>query len=201
MFRHPLLEPVISCGVVYVLFTMMVRATLVLYCVKALGLSEALVGLIIGASALGFPVGNLASVHLVRRAGVGKGLVFSAMTAVIGLAFIPVAGMAGSVVGLITANIIHGMGEGAFGPTAVTLRQTAAPAELLGRVNSVQRVLTWGAFSIGSLLASGATLLFGLSEALWIGGLGGMLCLPVLARRGVLAETLGRESISQPRES
>ncbi|WP_428240312.1 MFS transporter [Gynuella sp.] len=201
VFRHPILEPVITCGVVYVMFTMMVRTTIVLYCVKVMGLSESLVGIVIGASALGFPIGNLLSVHLVRRVGVGRGLVLSATTAVVGLAFIPVAGMAGSVLGLIIANVIHGMGEGSFGPTAVTLRQTAAPAELLGRVNSVQRVLTWGAFSIGSLLASGATLLFGLDHALWIGGLCSMLCVPVLARRGVLLECLRGEAASQTRES
>jgi hypothetical protein len=100
---------------------------------------------------------------------------------------IPVAGGAGLTAGLVAASIMHGVGEGAFGPTWSTLRQTVTPAGLLGRVNSVERFLLWGAVPLGSLLASLSIRLTGLAGAMWIGALGTVLCLPPLLRRGVLA--------------
>jgi hypothetical protein len=49
----------------------------------------------------------------------------------------------------------------------------------------VQQVLIWGAIAIGSLLASGVTVLFGLSGAIWVGAIGTVFSLPALFRRGM----------------
>ena len=51
------------------------------------------------------------------------------------------------------ASVVHGVGEGAFGPTWSTLRQTITPAGSLGRVNSVERFLLWGAVPLGQITA------------------------------------------------
>jgi MFS family permease len=185
--RHPLLEPVLSCGTVYVLFQSMVMAILVLYCDQVLRLRAAAIGLVVGAAALGYPIGNLASGRLTDRLGAPRTLVLGAMVSVLGIVLIPVAGGAGLTAGLVAASIMHGVGEGAFGPTWSTLRQTATPVGLLGRVNSVERSLLWGAVPLGSLLASLSIRLTGLAGAMWIGALGTVLCLPPLLRRGVLA--------------
>lgn len=199
VFTHKLLEPVITCGVVYVLFLSMIEASLVLYCVKELKLSTVEVGFVLGATAAGFPIGNLICTRIVTYFGNGKSLTLSAVTSVCGLVLIPVAGSAGSVVALVLASILHGIGEGSFGPIALTMRQTLSPENLLGRVNSVQRVMLWGAIALGSLMAGLATKFFGLSGSLWIGGFGTILCLPVLLRRGILAEiTNSKNKTSYP---
>jgi MFS family permease len=183
----PLLEPVLSCGTVYVLFQSMVMAILVLYCGQVLGLRPAAIGLVVGAAALGYPIGNLASGWLTDRLGAPRTLVLGAVVSVLGIALIPVAGTARLTPGLVAASVVHGVGEGAFGPTWSTLRQTATPSGLLGRVNSVERFLLWGAVPLGSLLASLSIRLTGLAGAMWIGALGTVLCLPPLLRRGVRA--------------
>jgi MFS family permease len=188
--RHPLLEPVILCGAVYVLFLSVVEASLILYCHDELGLGAIAIGAVIGSSALGFPLGNLISTRLVERFGIARALVAGAVTAVIGLAALPVAGALGSVVGLVIAGVVHGTGEGTFGPASLTLRQTASPAHLLGRVNAVQRFVIWGATPVGALLAALCIGPLGLGGALWIGGCGTVLCLIPLLRRGVRAELL-----------
>ncbi len=186
-FSHPLLQPVLLCGCVYVLFLSMVEATLVLYSREVLQLSPVGIGLVVGAAAAGFPIGNAVSGHLYRRLGVAWTLVLSASMSVAGLVCMPVAGNAlHSVVGLVIASVVHGVGEGTFGPTSLTLRQTATPPHLLGRVNAVQRFLVWGTVPVGSLIASCAIALSGLPAAMWIGGLGTALCLPMLVRRGIL---------------
>ena len=185
--HHRLLEPVLSCGTVYVLFQSMVMAILVLYCGQVLQLRAAAIGLVVGAAALGYPIGNLASGRLTDRLGAPRTLVMGAVVSVLGIVLIPVGGGVGLTPGLVAASVVHGVGEGAFGPTWLTLRQTITPAGLLGRVNSVERFLLWGAVPLGSLLASLSIRLTGLEGAMWIGALGTVLCLPPLLRRGVLA--------------
>ncbi len=188
VFGHDRLEPVIACGVIYVGFLTMIESSLILYCRNVLGLSATGIGVVVGAAGAGFPLGNLLSPRLASRFGVCRTLAGSASVAVLGLVLTAVACELGSVVALVVAGVIHGVGEGVFGPTALTLRQTETPDALLGRVNSVQRFLIWGAGPIGSLLAAGCIYLWDLRVALWVGGLGTMLCLPMLLRRGVLQE-------------
>ncbi len=189
---HPLLEPIISCGTTYVLFLSMVETSLVLYCRDVLGLSPQWIGVVLGAAAAGFPIGNLASARLVRRFGAPRTLVGAAALSVAGLLSMPVLGAQVGAVGLVAGSIVHCVGEGAFGPTSLTVRHTAAPAELLGRVGSVHRFLIWGAMSLGALLAAAVTALAGLSAAVWIGAFGTALCLPALVRRGVRAAAFSR---------
>jgi MFS family permease len=188
VFGHDLLAPVIACGVVYVGFLTMVESSLILFCRNELGLGATGIGIVIGAAGAGFPIGNMLSPRLALRFGVCRILLGSASVAVLGLVLTAVACGLGSVAGLIVAGVIHGIGEGVFGPTALTLRQTVTPEGLLGRVNAVQRFLIWGAGPLGSLAAAGCIHLWGLSTALWVGGLGTILCLPMLLRRGVLQE-------------
>jgi hypothetical protein len=99
----------------------------------------------------------------------------------------PIMGHAGSVVGLVGGSVVHAFGEGVFGPTGLTLRQTVSPPDILARVNSVARFLIWGMMPLGSLLAALTIALNGLAAAMWIGALGTTLCLPVLLRRGIRA--------------
>lgn len=188
VFRHDRLEPVITCGVVYVCFLTMIESSLILYCRSVLALDATSIGLIVGLVGAGFPVGNLLSARLAPRFGVARTLAMSASVAVCGHVLTPIAGALGSVPLLIVAGVIHGLGEGVFGPTALTFRQITTPDALLGRVNAVQRFLVWGAGPLGSLFAMACIRVWGLSTALWIGGFGTMLCLPMLLRRGVLHE-------------
>jgi MFS family permease len=200
VFGHPQIEPVLSCGTVYVLFLSMIEASLVLYCRDVLGLSTIGIGGVVGAVALGFPIGNLLSTRLVRRFGIASSLVVSAAVSVLGLVLMPVAGSVGSVVGLVAASVLHGVGEGVFGPTSLTLRQTASPAHLIGRINSVQRFLVWGTIPIGSLFAAFTIKMLGLGGVMWVGGLGTVLCLPLLLRRGILHELRARWALAQQQE-
>jgi MFS family permease len=185
VFQHKQLEPVILCGTVYVLFLTVVESSLVLYCGQVLGLGPVGIGLVIGAAATGFPIGNLFSGKVIDRFGVPRTLVLGACVSVTGLIIMPIAGSFGSIAGLIAGSIVHGIGEGTFGPTSLTLRQTASPAHLLGRVQSIQRFLIWGITPVGSLIASVVIAGSGLSAAVWVGGVGTVLCIPILLRRGI----------------
>lgn len=193
---HGQLEPVILCGTVYVLFLTVVESSIVLYCGRVLGLGPVDIGLVIGAAATGFPIGNLCSGTVIGRFGVPRTLVLGACVSVVGLVLMPVAGSLGSVAGLIAGSVVHGVGEGTFGPTSLTLRQTAAPPRLLSRVQSIQRFLIWGSMPVGSLLAAVVIACAGLSAAMWVGGVGTVLCVPILLRRGVRSALFTRQGES-----
>jgi MFS family permease len=185
--RHPLLEPIMSCGTVYVTFQSIIMTILVLYCAEVLHLGYVAIGLVVGAAALGYPIGNLASSRVADKIGSVRTVVLGATLSVTGFIIMPIAGSAGSAIGLVAGSIVHGIGEGTFGPTWLTLRQTETPERLLGRANSVERFLLWGAVPLGSLLSSVLISLVGLPATFWIGALGTALCLPPLVRRGVLS--------------
>ncbi|WP_187344363.1 MFS transporter [Serinicoccus sp. CUA-874] len=51
------------------------------------------------------------------------------------------------------AFLVSGLGIGVANSQAVTVRQLAVPARLRGRVNSAYRLLSWGALSVGALVA------------------------------------------------
>lgn len=188
VFSHPKLEPVFFCGAVYVLFLTVIETSLVLYCKDVLRLAPSVIGLVIGAAAVGFPIANLIAARLLNHFGMSRTLVISAATAVSGLFLIAVFGASGSIIGLIGASVLHGLGEGVFGPTSLTLRQTDTPLPMLGRVNSVQRFMIWGAIPLGSVLTSLIIRYVGLEWTLWVGGIGTALCLLPLIRRGILAD-------------
>jgi MFS family permease len=191
---HPQLQPVILCGTLYLLFLSMVDTSLVLYCGRVLGLSPMWTGVVMGAAAVGYPIGNLISARVAKRLGTARAMVTTISVSVTGilamLALSTLGGTAGAL-GLIAGSIVHGIGEGSYIPTSLTLRHRVTPPELLTRVGSVQRFAMWGAVSLGSLLASGATAMVGLRAAVWMGALAALLCIPALLRRGILAEVRG----------
>lgn len=198
---HPVLQPIMLCGTTYALFLTMVTTSLVLYCKIELGLSPQWIGIVVGAAAAGYPIGNMISAKLGERLGYEKALFVSAALSVAGILSMPAFGSIGGIAGtcgLVFGSIFHCVGEGSYSPTSLTLRQLVTPPELLGRVGSVQRFLMWGMISLGSLFASIATALVGLTGAMWIGAIGTVLCLPALLRRGIRAAVL---NTADPKEN
>lgn len=186
--RHRVLQPVLACGTTYALFLSMIETSLVLYCLKVLHLAPQWIGVVTGAAAAGYPIGNLLSTRLAHRLGTHTALMAAAATSVVGIISMPVMGSIGGrlgVTGLVAGSILHCIGEGAYGPISLTLRQIESPLALRARIGSVQRFFMWGAVSIGSLLAAGSTAVFGLAGSVWIGALGTIMALPALYRRGM----------------
>lgn len=199
---HPMLQPILMCGTTYALFLSMIETSLVLYCRDVLHLSPQWIGVVIGAAAAGYPVGNLLSTRLSERIGAPRALAVSAAVSVVGIVSMPAFGSIGGAAGacgLIFGSIVHCTGEGSYSPTSLTLRQTQTPPDLLSRVNAVQRFFMWGVVALGSLLASAAIEVAGLTGAVWIGAIGTAVCLPLLLRRGV--RTAVFTTRDEPKES
>ncbi|MBD8497719.1 MFS transporter [Paenibacillus arenosi] len=187
--KHPVLEPIVSCGAVYGFFKYILYSILVIFLYKVMGLSELEIGFVVGSASVGFLIGNTILLKKSKQINHTKMLIYSAAVSVIGLSFIPIMGYLGTVYGIVAVSIIHGMGEGVFAPYAATIRQLVSPSHMLGRVNAVQRTLNWGAWALGSFASAFLVSIFGLQTTLFIGGFGTTLCLIALVRRGILKGT------------
>jgi len=67
---------------------------------------------------------------------------------------------------------VMGVGIGIANVHAVSLRQTAVPAAMLGRVNAAYRMISWGAIPIGAALGGALATHAGPYAALTVGAIG-----------------------------
>jgi MFS family permease len=125
------------------------QAVLVLLATQTLHVSIRGFGFLLAASAVGSVLGGLVCPVLTRRLGTLPSLIVSGgleAAAFVGIGLAPDATVA--------AVMLAGQGFGStmWNVVTVSLRQRIVPSALLGRVNSVYRMLGWGLMPIGALV-------------------------------------------------
>jgi MFS family permease len=153
-----------------------------LYALRVLGVSEAAFGLLLTASGVGYAAGSFTAAAAIARLSRAGSLVAAAMSEVALFALFaawphPLAAGAGLVV--------FGYCSALWDVTAVSLRQSVVPDELLGRVNGAYRFIQWGTMPIGALLGGAAASAFGLRWPWAIAAVA--VALALLASRRALA--------------
>jgi MFS family permease len=140
-----------------------VQAVLVVYATQDLGLSPAMLGLALATIGPASLVGSLVSARMARRTGLGPTLVISLAGEAISRVVLVLAG-GPPVVATITIAIsqaLFGFIAPLWDVNANSLRQTATPERLLGRVSAASTFVGVGMAPVGALLAG------------WIGQLAG----------------------------
>ena len=140
----------------------------VLFAQERLGLGSVGYGVLFTSIAVGGVAGSLLAEHLVGWLGAGTtmrmGLLIEAVTAgVIALSREPL------VVGAMLA--LFGFHAIVWNVITISLRQQIIPEHLLGRVNSVYRLLGLGGMSLGALLGGVLARGFGLTAPFWFSSL------------------------------
>jgi MFS family permease len=143
------------------------QVTLVLLATQTLHVGTRGYGLLWTAAAVGSVLGGLVNPAITRRLGLLTSLIvamaaFAALDAGIGLA--PDFAVAAA---LMACN---GFFVTMWNVVTVTMRQRIVPAELLGRVNSVYRMLGWGLMPLGALAGGFIAHAAGLRAAYIVGG-------------------------------
>jgi MFS family permease len=146
--RHRLLRVVAVLLGIYNFANQMGQAVLVLLATQTLHVSTRGYGLLLAASAVGSVVGGLVNPILTRRLGLLASLVLPAL--VDAAAFVGI-GLAPGPVVVAALLAVQGFSVTMWNVVTVTLRQRVVPGHLLGRVNSVYRMLGWGLMPIGAL--------------------------------------------------
>jgi predicted MFS family arabinose efflux permease len=154
----------------------MMGSLYVLYAIRVLGLSPALLGGIIsigGASAL---CGAFITEPLVRRFGVGPSLVGSALLTGLSALLNPLAHGATSVAVIYLALAqINDAGWVVYTVNETSLRQAIVPTRLLGRVNSAMHLLFRGLIPLGALAGGALAAVIGVRPTMFIGSIGFLL--------------------------
>jgi predicted MFS family arabinose efflux permease len=151
---HPLLRPIMSCGMTHNFFRRMFEAIFVLYVVTEIGVNPALLGLIVAAGGPGALLGALAAVPVATRLGVGQTIVISQVLTGVACLAAPLAGGSIWVAALIlaTGEFLLGIARTLFNITQLSLRQAITPDRLQGRVNATMRFMMWGVTPAGALV-------------------------------------------------
>ncbi len=189
LLRHRLLRVVALLLGASAFCSQMGQAVLVLLATQTLHISPRGYGLLWTASAVGSIMGGLANPAVTRRIGQVPSLIvsmgaFALVSAGIGLA--PDAVVAGV---LMACN---GFFVTMWNVVSVSLRQQIVPGDLLGRVNSVYRMIGWGLMPAGALAGGLVAHVAGLRAPYTIGGI--VCAVALLAALPVLLRTRSPDS-------
>jgi len=135
------------------LFYQMVMIALVLHVQENLGFDAPIYGLILAAGALGGIAGALSGEKIMQCLGPARTCQWMLLGSVV--AFVCIAAAPGSVTLAAVICLFEFTGL-VWNVVSVSFRQRAIPDALLGRVNSLYRLLAWGMIPVG-LLLSGLT--------------------------------------------
>ncbi len=177
LFGNPLLRSITACTAMLTLFTEMLFSLHILFAARELGLSAGAIGIISGVANVGFLLGALVARRLVRRLGLGRTIVLSALVPQAALFLIPLAPSrpAAAMVMLTTAQFVSALGLPIYHINQVSLRQAITPPLLQGRVNASVRFLVLGTTPLGALVSGTLATTIGLRAAMFVGALGAAL--------------------------
>lgn len=124
------------------------NATLVLLAIQVVHVDKRGYGLLLAAAAVGSVIGGLAVGRVAVRIGAVPALVGALAANVIAMAGV---GLSRNVLMLGTFLAINGLATTVWNIVTITLRQEIVPSELLGRVNSIYKMLGWGLIPLGTI--------------------------------------------------
>ncbi|MFI7081749.1 MFS transporter [Micromonospora sp. NPDC049903] len=159
------------------LFNFMFAALFVLYVTTELGVSPGMLGLVIGAGAVGGLLGAAVTGPVSRRIGIGPAVLLGFVVFPAPLLLVPLAAGPQPVVlaMLFAAEFVSALGVMILDIAVGSVQIAATPVAMLAVVSGFRRTVNHGIRPIGALVggALGATL--GVRPALWIAALGALL--------------------------
>lgn len=174
VFSHPLLRAVaLRTGTVSLAWGFF--ATLyVYYAIEVLKMSTVALGIVITLGGIGNLVGALVARHAGTRYPVGKVLIAASLWQGLTSLLIPLAYEPGwfAVACLGGAQLFGDVAHPVFNINELTLRQNAAPPQMLGRVNACMQLLFKGVFPFGALMGGTLAGIAGSRQTLLVSSLG-----------------------------
>ena len=144
-----------------------------LFTVKVLGLSPAIIGVVVATGGAFALAGATLSERIVRRLGFGHAFVFAVLFTNFTTFLHPMAH--GSVALCCVFLVVGQLGDFAWptlNVTEMSLRQASAPAHVLGRVNSAMNLLLNGLLPLGAFAGGALAAVIGVRTAMFVGGAG-----------------------------
>jgi MFS family permease len=173
---NPNLRAQAGCTATSNLFSSLAFSIFLVFAVRELGLSAALIGLAFSVGAAGSLLAAFTARRISDRFGIGPTSIVTA--ALFGPSFILV-GLAPTgneaIPFLIVAQLVFGFSVVVYNIAQVSYRQAICPPRLQGRMNSVMRFIVWGTIPVGTLAGGALATWIGLRETILVGAVGGGL--------------------------
>jgi MFS family permease len=156
-------------------------AVFLVYAVRTLDLSAAVIGILFSLGAIGSMIGALTARRVSARLGVGPTIIASAFVFGPTMVLFPAAPASFPYPFLVGGMILFGVAGVTYNITQLSYRQAVTPERMLGRMNSVMRFIVWGVMPLGSLLGGALATEIGLRQTMWVAAAISSTCfLPVL---------------------
>jgi MFS family permease len=157
-------------------------ALFVLYATRALHIRPGLLGLVLGAGALGGVLGALVTRRLAARLGAGRLCTAASLVFTAPLALVPSAGGARPVilVMLFAAEFLSGLGVMALDISAGSIFAAVIPDQLRSRVSGAFQAVNYGTRPLGALAGGFLGTVAGVRPTLWLAAVGGIAGFAVL---------------------
>ena len=167
VWQSDLLRPMMFCSIAWNISWFMLQAAYVPYAIHDLGLDASGVGITLALYGVGMIVGALLAPRVVQALPFGQAIlvgpyfsVLAAVTMALTLLW-PQGWLAG------LSYFFFGAGPIIWTITSTTLRQTVTPSAMIGRVTSINIVVSTGARPLGAALGGLVGVSFPVSVSLW----------------------------------
>jgi predicted MFS family arabinose efflux permease len=176
VFGDELIRPQLLCTATINLFNFVFHAIFVLYATKELGVRPAVLGIALGAGAVGGLAGALVAVRLERFFGIGPVFTLGCVLFPLPLVLVPIASGSELVVALMlgTAEFLSAVGVMILDVTGGSLMLLRTPHRVRARMSGTFRFVNYGVRPLGALIGGGLGTAIGLQTTLWIGVLGAL---------------------------
>ena len=167
VWQSDLLRPIVFCSVAWNISWFMLQAAYVPYAIHDLGLDASGVGVTLACYGVGMIVGALLAPRVVRALPFGQAILLGPYFSVLAAAtmamtlFWPQGWLAA------LSYFLFGAGPIIWTITSTTLRQTVTPRAMIGRVTSINIVVSTGARPLGAALGGVVGVNFPVSVSLW----------------------------------
>ena len=180
LLRHRYWRPMAATTGATNFFWSLVGAVLLVYAVRTLRMSPAIIGLVITLGSLGGLVGAVFARRVSVRFGVGPTILGAAILFGPPLVLVPLASRTWAIPLLVVAFVLSTAGASVYVITGLSLMQTLTPERLLGRMNASRRFIVFGTIPLGSLVGGVLASQLGLRPTIWVGAIGACFCfLPI----------------------
>jgi hypothetical protein len=168
--QHPALRATTVAATVGALAGQMQTVIVVLFLVRELNLSAALVGVVIAAAGFAGLAGASTAVQVTARLGTGPTFILGMMLSSLAALVMAAAGgpLALVLSVLLVAQLLRGWGPSLYGINQQTIRQVLVPPAFLARTQATWRFLVFGVQPVGALLGGTLATLVGFRGTLVI---------------------------------
>ncbi len=174
VFGNALLRAIAATTATANLFSGVATAVEVVFLVRTIHASPAVIGLMFTLGGVGGVLGAFAAGPIARRFGGARATIIGLFFGV-GVLLVPLSQPGAGVLLFGFGLMAGGFAAVVYNVNQVSFRQQLCPDRLLGRMNATMRFIVWGVIPIGAIIGGVLGTTLGLRTTLWIGSVGSIL--------------------------